>query len=78
MMIKEYRKKVRHNAIAHHPPTDALPVPRQQPLPPIQFPPSFFVHRGMEYSFGQFGSAVLSVSPPSFLCTSSLLAGGEL
>ena len=30
---------------------------------------------GMEYPFGQFGSAVLAVSPPSFLCPSNLLAG---
>jgi len=30
---------------------------------------------GMEYPFGQLGSAVLAVSPPSFLCTSSLLTG---
>ncbi|KAK4822228.1 hypothetical protein QYF61_011869, partial [Mycteria americana] len=29
---------------------------------------------GMEYPFGQLGSAVLAVSPPSFLCTPSLLA----
>ena len=29
----------------------------------------------MEYSFGQFESAVLAVSPPNFLCPSSLLAG---
>jgi len=45
--------------------------------------PSFFpllsvlsmMSYGMEYPFGLLGSAVLAVSPPSFLCTPSLLAG---
>ncbi|KAK4814666.1 hypothetical protein QYF61_024802 [Mycteria americana] len=31
---------------------------------------------GVGYPFGQLGSAVPAVSPPSFLCTPSLLAGG--
>ena len=31
---------------------------------------------GMEYPFGQLGSAVLAASPPIFLCSPSLLAGG--
>jgi len=31
---------------------------------------------GMEYPFGQLGSAVPAVSPPNFLCTPSLLIGG--
>ena len=31
---------------------------------------------GMEYPFGHLASAVPVVSPPSFLCTPSLLAGG--
>ena len=31
---------------------------------------------GMEYPFGQLELAVLAVSPPSFLCTTSLLTGG--
>ena len=30
---------------------------------------------GMEYLFGQLGSAVPALSPPNFLCTPSLLAG---
>ncbi|KAK4829699.1 hypothetical protein QYF61_006074 [Mycteria americana] len=30
---------------------------------------------GVEYPFGQLGSAVPAVSPPSFLCTPSLLTG---
>jgi len=46
--------------------------------------PSFFcqlymlhmVLYGIGYPFGELGSAVLALSPPSFLCTSSLLAGG--
>jgi len=31
---------------------------------------------GMEYLFGQFGSAVLAVSPPNFLTTPSLFTKG--
>lgn len=31
---------------------------------------------GLEHPLGQLGLAVLAVSPPSFLCTSSPLAGG--
>jgi len=50
-------------------------------------PPSFFfsplcmlsmTSYGMESPFGQWGSAVLAVSPPIFFCTPSLLAGGVL
>ena len=62
-----------HNAIAHHPPTDVQPVPEQRSLPPGQLPPAYMLSMtsyGMEYPFGHFGSAVLAVSPPSFLCTS--------
>ena len=51
-------------------------------------PPSFFFPQlymlsmmsyGMEYPFGQLGSAVPAVSPPNFLCTpaSSLAGWGE-
>ncbi|KAK4813411.1 hypothetical protein QYF61_004748, partial [Mycteria americana] len=32
---------------------------------------------GVGYPFGQLGSAVLAVSPPSFLCPPNLLAGGD-
>ena len=31
---------------------------------------------GMEYPFGQLGSAVPAVSPSNLLCTPSLFAGG--
>ena len=67
-----------HNAIAHHSPTDAQLVPEQQSAPLSQLHPVYILGMtscGMEYPFGQFGSAVLAVSPPSFLCSSSLLAG---
>lgn len=30
---------------------------------------------GLEYPFGQFGSAVLAVSPPSFTCYPNFFAG---
>ena len=74
----EYTKQVMHNTVAHHSLTDAQLVPKQRSAPPNQFPPVYILgimSYGMEYSFGQFGSAVLAVSPPSFLCPSSLLAG---
>ena len=74
----EYTKQVMHNAIAHHLLTDAQSVPEQRSTPPSQLPPVYILGMtsyGMEYSFGQFGSAVLAVSPPNFLCPSSLLAG---
>ena len=46
----------------------------------VSLPPPFHhllllsvLSHGMEYPFGQLESAVLAVSPPSFLCTPSLL-----
>ena len=61
-----------HNAIAHHPLTNAQPFPKQRLLPPSQLPPvnvlSMMLYV-MEYPFGRLGSAVLAVPPPSFLCT---------
>ena len=33
---------------------------------------------GMEFPFGQLGSAVPAVSPPNFPCTISVLAGGAV
>ena len=52
-------------------------------MPPLSF--SFLLafiaeqtSYGMEYPFGQFGSAVLAVSPPKLLPTPSLLLGGML
>ena len=73
----EYTKQEMHNAIAHDLPTDAQLVPEQR-SPPGQLPPVYILgmtSHGVEYPFGQFGSAVLAVSPPNFLCPSSLLAG---
>ncbi|KAK4807191.1 hypothetical protein QYF61_024311 [Mycteria americana] len=58
--------------------TDAQPVLKQRLRSPQPTSPVFLFSMtsyGMEYPFHQFGSAVLVVSPPSFLCTSSLLAG---
>ena len=73
----EYTKQVMHNAIAHHSPTDAQLVPKQWSAPG-QLHPVYILgmtSHGMEYPFGQFGSAALAVSPPNFLCPSSFLAG---
>ena len=60
-----------YDAIAHHQLTDAQPIPEQQPCPPASSPQFLFsmTSYGMEYPFGQFGTAVLAVPPPGFLCT---------
>ena len=42
-MIREYTKQVMHNAIAHHPLTNAQPVPEPQAATPWPTPPSFIV-----------------------------------
>ena len=66
-----------HNAIAHHLLTNTQLVPEWRSLP-APLPPVYILgmtSHGMEYSFGQFGSAVLAVSPPNSLCPSSLLTG---
>ena len=57
-------------AIAHHP---ASPRPAI-PCPPFPVPKLDGTSHGMEYTVGQFGSAVLAVSSPN-LCSSSLLTG---
>jgi len=75
-MIQEYTKQAKYNAIARYPLTNAQPIHEQQTLPPSHLPPVLLfsvMSYGMEYPFGQFGSAVLAVSPPSFLCIPSLL-----
>ena len=59
------------------PPTDPQPVPEQRPppaVPPVHIPS--IMSYGVGYPFGQLGSAVPAMSPPSFLCTPSPLAGG--
>ena len=80
LILKEldYTKQVMHNAIAHRSLTDAQSVPEQWSTPPGQLPPVYILGMtsyGLEYPFGQLGSAVPAVSPPSFLCTPSLLTG---
>ena len=73
----ECTKQVMHSAIAHDVLTDAQSVPEQRSLPG-QLPPVYILgmtSHGTEYPFGQFGSAVLAVSPPNFLFLSSLPAG---
>lgn len=61
------------------PPADRCPAyPRAAgPPTPASHPYILFsmTSDGMEYPFGQFGSAVLGLSPPSSCCTPSLLAG---
>lgn len=73
----EYRKQVVHSAIAH-PLTDVSLVLKQQPL--TNFSPGFYIlsiiSYGMEYLFGQLGSAVPKACPLKlFFCIPNLLAG---
>lgn len=58
-------------AMAHHPPTDALPAPCSECLPAqllSLFKLFHVISYGLEYPFGQFRSSVLVLSPPSSLC----------
>ena len=67
-----------HNAIARCLPTDAQPVAEQLPPPPQPATPYelfSIMPNGVEHPFGQFGSAVPALSPPSFSCTPGPLAG---
>jgi len=48
---------------------------------PGQLPPAYMPRMtsySVEYTFGQLGSAVLAMLPPSFLCTASLGEHGKL
>lgn len=74
-IIKERRRnktqeaQVIHNTIAHRSLTDTQPIPKQQSEPPSQLPSVYTLTMtfcSMECPFGQFGSAVLIVLPPSF------------
>ena len=52
---KQKKQPVMHNAIAHHPLTDAQLVPEPQSAPPGQLPPVYILgmtFHGMEYPFG--------------------------
>ena len=61
------------SAIAHHPPTDPQLVPEQRS--PTPTPPSLYTGHDVTWygiPLWPLGSAVLAVSPPNFLCPSSL------
>ena len=52
---KQKKQPVMHNAIAHHPLTDAQLVPEPRSAPPSQLPPVYILgmtFHGMEYPFG--------------------------
>ena len=74
---KPKKRQVMHNAIAHHPLTDAQAViqPSWPALPVYILNMSSY---GMEYPFGSFRSAVLAMLPPSFLCICFLAEHGKL
>lgn len=57
-----------HNAIAHHPPTDPQPIPKQW-LPPRPAPPVLCLQDapGTGYPRGQPGPAVLAAFPSPLL-----------
>ena len=64
------------SAIAHHPPTNTQLVPQwRSPAPTSPVYTLDVASHGMEYPFGQFGSAALAPSCANFLCPSSLLVG---
>jgi len=74
-MLKEYTNQVVQNTSVHYPLTNAQAV-LEPWLPPASFNQAYTLSTmsyGAEYPFGQFGSSVLAVSPPSFLCTPRLL-----
>ena len=53
--IKPKKRQMMHNAIAHHPLTDAQLVPKPRSVPPSQLPPVYILGMmfcGMEYPFG--------------------------
>ncbi|RMC13776.1 hypothetical protein DUI87_08858 [Hirundo rustica rustica] len=73
--------EVMPSTVAHHALTNAQPVPDEQSAAPDPLPSVHTDHEmlhDIEYPFGQFGSAVLAVLPPSFLCTCSLPERGKL
>lgn len=61
---------------------DHCPAHPQAVIPsPNQLPPAYIFSmplHSMEYPFSQFGSCVLTLSPPGFLCTSPLAEHEEL
>lgn len=63
-----------HNAIAPLLLSDAQPISEQ--CPPGPFLPSLFTDHDARWSGISLGSAVQAVTPPSSLCTPSLLTGG--
>lgn len=74
-------KEVMHRTIIYHLLTDAQPIPWQQSAALSQLSPVYIVNMavyGMKYLFGYFRSAILAISPPGFLCTSSLAEHGKL
>lgn len=72
---KTQEKEVMHSKVAHHPLTDARPVPKQPSAPHGQLPPVSVLGMtflGVENPLGQVGSAVLAVLPLSSLCSCPL------
>lgn len=70
-----------HDIIAHNPLTNTYLIPKEWSAcfwvtPHTLYPGMMFYSK--EHPFDQFGSAILAILPPSFLCTSSLAENGTL
>lgn len=69
MMKREITKREIHIAIAHHLLADAQAVPEKWMAFPGQFPSAYILDimfYGVEYLFGQFGSAALAMMSSNF------------
>lgn len=72
---EEIKPKKTSDVQCHCLPGDQCPAPPQAVISPFQVTFTVFILNmtsyGAEYPFGQFGSALLAVLPPSLLCSSS-------
>lgn len=59
-----------HDTISHHPLTSARPLFLNPDWAPFPVPPTYILGYDilLEYTFGQFGSSVPPMLPPSFFC----------
>lgn len=76
-LLNAFTEQVIQNATAHHPPTNAQPVPDQGPL--ASFPHSSYAkhHMVLKYLLVHFGWAVRALSPPNFLCSPVYSLAGQ-
>lgn len=74
-MREEIKPKKTSDAQCNCPPGDQCPASPEAVISPFQATFTVFIlimtSYGTEYTIRQFGSALLAVLPPSFLCSSS-------